>query len=49
VLFIYGAAAAADMGPLQKHTPLYKIIKQPEGFLCVHATKDSSERDSFSV
>lgn len=27
VLFIYGAAAAAGVGPLQKHTRLCKIIK----------------------
>lgn len=49
VLFIYGAAAAAGVGPLQKHTRLYEIIKQPEGFLRVRVTKGSSERNGFSV
>lgn len=49
VLLIYGAGAAAGVGPLQKNTRLCKIIKQPEGFLCVCATKGSSERNSFSV
>lgn len=49
VLFIYGVGAAAGVGPLQKNTRLCKIIKQPEGFLCVCVTKGSSERNSFSV
>lgn len=49
VLFIYGAGAAAGVGPLQKNTRRCKIIKQPEGFLCVCVTKGSSERNSFSV
>lgn len=49
LLFIYGAAVAAGVGPLQKHTRLCWIIKQPEGFLCVRVTKGSSERNSFSV
>ena len=49
MLFIYGGAAAAGVGPLQKHTWPYEIIKNPEGFLRVRVTKGFSERNSISV